>query len=208
MSAREPAVDDANAAWVMAEVPLPTATVAAFVQDIGRLIRLNPFLEIESWSGPAGPIAAGNRYRLRGLNEMNGLRFDAVLAIDHVDPVGGFRASYETGLKRALEASVDGGREGARLTLREHYHTPPEGDEAALAQIDRSLVPWGAAVRRHLIGRKRWGWLPGYVPIVERFWLAMSPRQRRISRMIAWISVAEFVLFMLLAAVLWSESAG
>lgn len=210
MSAREPVpqAEADNAAWVTLELPVSRDAVWAFVGDLGRLLRLNPFLDIESWDGPPGPVAGGNRYRLRALNEMNGIRYDVSLTVDGVDPELGYRASYDRGLKRALEVSISpDGKHGTLLSLREHYHTPPEDErEARLAEIDRSLTPWGASVRRHLIRLRRWGWLPGYERFMNGFWLSMSPRQRRISRLIGWVTVAEFVVFLFLVAIFWSEA--
>jgi hypothetical protein len=36
----------------------------------------------------------------------------------------------------------------------------------------------------------------------------MAPRQRRIVRMIVWISVLEFVVFLFVAAIFWLERSG
>lgn len=67
--------------------------------------------------------------------------------------------------------------------------------EAELAQIDRSLTPWGQSLRRHFLALARWGRLPGYRWWRERVWLGMKPRERRITRLIAWATLIEFPLF-------------
>jgi len=74
--------------------------------------------------------------------------------------------------------------------------------------VDRSLIPWVNAIRRHLLDRKRWGWLPGWRWWHEGFMAGMAPRQRRIVRMIIWISVLEFVVFLFVAAIFWLERQG
>ena len=75
-------------------------------------------------------------------------------------------------------------------------------------EVDRSLVPWLAAIRGHVAGLARYGWLPGYHWWAGRFMLGMRPRQRRIARMIVWISLLEFVVFLFVAAIFWLERQG
>jgi hypothetical protein len=74
--------------------------------------------------------------------------------------------------------------------------------------VDRSLVPWLAAIRGHIAGLARYGWLPGYRWWAGRFMPGMPPRQRRMVRMIVWISLLEFVVFLFVAAVFWLETRG
>ena len=52
----------------------------------------------------------------------------------------------------------------------------------------------------------RFGALPGYRWWTERFRLGMTPRQRRIVRMIVWVSVLEFVVFLFVALIFWLET--
>lgn len=57
------------------------------------------------------------------------------------------------------------------------------------------------SIRRHLLGLARWRWLPGYRWWRERIWLNMKPRERRVSRLIVWATLVEFVLFV---AAIWA----
>ncbi len=77
---------------------------------------------------------------------------------------------------------------------------------AELAQVDRSLTPWGVAIRRHLLGLSRWGRIPLYRRWREQLWLGMRPRERRIVRLIAWVTALEFVVFLFVLAILVIES--
>lgn len=195
-----------NAAWVTVEVPLAPAHAFEFVTRLERLLRLNPHLQVEAWSEEPGPFAPGKRWRLKALNEMNGLRYEVALTLEELEPGRRFLASWDCGLKRALEVGVAPHGAGATLTLKEHYHSPegPQREER-LKEVDASLTPWGVALRRHLIARRRWGWLPFYRPLRERFWLAMTPLQRRIGRLLIWITVLEFAVFLLVVGVFWAE---
>lgn len=195
-----------NAAWVTVEAPLAPADAFEFATRLERLFRLNPHLQIEAWIEEPGPFAPGKRWRLRGLNEMNGLRYEVALTLEELDPGRRFLVSWDRGLKRALEVSVASQGAGATLTLKEHYHWPegPDGQQH-LKEVDASLTPWGVALRRHLLARSRWGWLPLYHALREGFWLSMTPRQRRIGRLLIWITVLEFVVFLLVVGVFWAE---
>lgn len=195
--------DGENAAWVTVKVPLAPAEVFDFAARLERLFRLNPYLQIEGWSEERGPFARGKRWRLRAFNEMNAMRHDVGLVLEEVEPGRRFLVSWDRGLKRALEVSVAPDATGTALTLKEHYHSPegPQREER-LKEVDASLTPWGVAVRRHLLARRRWGWLPFYQPLGERFWLSMTPGQRRIGRLLIWVSVLEFAAFLAVVAIL------
>jgi hypothetical protein len=192
-----------NAAWVTVEVPLAPAEAFDFATRLERLFRLNPYLQIEGWSEEPGPFAPGKRWRIEAFNEMNGMRDDVALALEEVEPGRRFLVSRDRGLKRALEVSVAPDGSGAALTLKEHYHSP-EGSqrEDRLKEVDASLTPWGAAVRRHLLAQQRWGWLPFYLLLRDRFWLSMPPSQRRTGRLLIWVTVLEFAVFLAVVAIL------
>jgi hypothetical protein len=196
------AMAEENAAWVTVDLPLAPAQAFEFATRLERLFRLNPCLQIEGWTEEPGPFAPGKRWRLAAFNEMNGLRQEAALTLEEVEPGRRFLASWDCGLKRALEVSVAPGREGAALTLKEHYHSP-EGPlrEQRLKEVDASLTPWGVALRRHFLAARRWGWLPFYRPLREGFWLSMTPGQRRIGRLLIWITALEFAVFLAVLAI-------
>lgn len=180
-----------NAAWVDIDLPQPAQDVAAYLRDIERLLRLNPHLEIRRFAAIPGG------FELEALNEMNGLAVSQRLTFRQSGPAA-FALDYASGLKQRTEVEVMPQGAGTRLRIRETYR-PPEND-AELAEVDRSLTPWGQAIRRHFLGLARWGRLPGYRWWRERVWLPMRPRERRVTRLIVWTTVIEFAVF--LAAVL------
>lgn len=193
---------DDNTAWVSVEIPAPPAEVLDFCRDVGRLLRLNPHLELRAWYEAPGPIGPGKHYRLHALNEMTGIERDLALTVDRTD-ADSFAIAYSEGAKRALEVSVSPHGAGTALTLREHYD-PDAGAEALAREVDRSLMSWAVAIRRHYIGMQRWGGLPGY-RWARRFWLGMRPRERRIGRLLIWISALEFVVFLVALAFFKAE---
>jgi hypothetical protein len=189
--------------WATVEVPAPPGEVLDHARDLATLLRLNPYLDIRAWEG-GGPVAQGKRYRLRALNEWTGIERDLALAVEQADDTG-YLVAYSEGLKHALEVRVAPHGGGAALTLREHYRDPGENARASLEkEIDRSVTPWAVAVRRDFLRLRRWGRNPAY-RWLRNFWLGMRPRERRIGRLLVWVTVLEFVVFLFVFAIYWNE---
>lgn len=193
-----------NAAWVKAEIPLSAQDGFLFLLDVERLFRLNPHLVISDWHQEPG---VRRSCRLSALNETNGCRFEVTMDVEAVAEQG-IRLVYDRGLKASTEFRIAPAGRGSSLTITEHYHPPGDQDDERLKEVDRSLVPWLAAIRAHLAGLARYGWLPGYRWWVGRFLPGMPPQQRRIARMIIWVSLLEFVVFLFVAAIFWLERRG
>lgn len=185
------------------QVPIDADAMFEFVSDIERLLRLNPHLDIETWQRmPDG-------MRLAAQNETTGRRIETAVCVKTTPASRSIILSYADGLKRATTLAVESGDgQGCRFVVTEHYPSIEDAQDPRVAEVDRSLIPWVNAIRHHLLDRKRWGWLPGYDWWAGRFMLGMPPRQRRIVRMIIWISLLEFVVFVFVAAIFWLERQG
>ena len=201
-----------DAAWVSIDTPFTPAQLFEFIADAERLFRFNPYLEIQVWQSAQRRIIEGGQIHLKYLNEMNGFARELELTVSDFTPGVGYTLNYSEGLKRATEVRVEACDKGAVLHIKDYYHAveekPEEASEereARLKEVDRSLSPWGAAIRRHLISLARWSWLPFYRALRERFWFGMAPRSRRISRLIIWITVLEFVVFVFVFTIYWLE---
>lgn len=194
-----------NAAWASVEIPLSPQSLFDFLSNTERLFRLNPHLDIETWHRQPDQ-AASRSYRLRFLNETNGCRGEVSIRAMALAGNAGHILDYEGGLKRATELRIAPAAGGSLLTITDHYHPVSGETDGRLKEVDRSLIPWAAAIRRHLNGRKRFGGLPVYLWWTEGFMLGMFPRQRRIVRMIVWVSLLEFVVFLFVALIFWLES--
>lgn len=196
-----PADGNGNCTWATVALPLAPAEALRFCQDIERLLRLNPYLEIRSWQEMPGALAPGKRFHLQALNEMTGIEHDLDLTLTELSAERlCFR--YSQGAKQVLELGVSppdpatarGKSTASILTLREYYDTTAPVEVLEL-EVDRGIVRWGSCLHRHLRDQRRWGWLPGYGRL-RRFWLSMPPRHRRIGRWLVWIGVAEFAFFL------------
>ncbi len=201
MSAPAPAAGE-DAAWVKVEMPLPPPALHAFLADIERLFRINPWLEIDRFERrPDGGFG------LAGRNLSNEQPLDATVRLSQSVPGRSLTLRYDGGIKRETRCEIEPAAAGSVLTITETYDTPPpEQREARLKEVDRSLVPWAAALRAFLLHGARWGWLPGYRLYMRRVWLPMTPKQRRITRLIVWTTVIEFVVFLFIFAIFWNEA--
>lgn len=203
-----PAAADTEAAQqdqVRAETRLPLAPAAAFefVADIERLLRLNPHLAVETWQ----PLPDGVRFAAH--NETSGRRIETLIRVETTQSTRTVVLSYGDGLKQATTLAVEAAEGGGcRLVITEHYPIIMDAQDPRVAEVDRSLVPWVDAIRRHLLARRRWGRLPGWRWWHESFLPGMAPRQRRIVRMIVWVGVLEFVVFVFVAAIFWAQRRG
>lgn len=188
--------DAANAAWVEAEIPLPPAALLEFLAASERLWRLNPCLAIAAWQAD-GEAA----FHLRADNEANGRRVDTHVRRETL-PDRGFRYTYDAGLKQSSEFIVSARGDGSLLSVTERYAPVDGPEDPRVAESDTSLLPWIVAVRRHLVAAGRWRRVPGWRWWQERFMLSMPPRQRRIVRMIVWLTAIEFVVFLALVLIM------
>lgn len=195
--------DQKDTAWVTIEIPVPPDRVFGFLRNTERLFRLNPYLDIRQWE--AHPSA--KRFHLNALNEMNGVAYDLIVTLEDVRPDTGFFLSYDKGLKKSMEITLQpGAATGSIVTLRDRYHTPAgENREDRLKEVDRSLIPWANSIRQYLLGLERWGWFWPYRWYRERFWLNMRPFHRRITRMLIWVTTLEFVVFLFVFTIYWLE---
>jgi len=153
MSAADRAAD-LDVATAETRLPIAPTAVAAFLGDVERLLRLNPLLAIERWEREDGG------FHLVAHNESNGCVLDVSLQVEPA--VDGLTLHYGGGLKRSTRLTAEPAPEGTRLVVTEHYPRIVDPQDPRVAEVDKSLVPWVAAIRRHLLARRRWGWLPGW----------------------------------------------
>lgn len=190
-----PGEGEPDSAWVTVEMPFPVQTVREFLADSERLFRLHPHLEIVSWT-----VNSEDRFLLAGRNETTGAQLQTTLLRHDGEPHNGFTLTYEDGLKRDTVFRVAANDGVSTLTVTEHYLALDGPDDLRQCEVDTTLNAWILALRRHLMACRRWGKLPGWSWWNEKFVPRMAPRQRRIVRLLVWISALEFGVF--LAAVL------
>lgn len=191
------AVSD-DAAWVIVETSLSPEALRAFCEDLERLYRINPCLELGSWQR-----LAPDRFSTAVTNLSNGQHGVQGMALERLSH--GFRVVYSTGIKRSTTFEIRPAPTGSSLTITDDY----SGDETPLAgreqEVDRSLWAWGVALRAYFNADRRWGWIPGWNAYRRRVWLPMKPSARRITGLIVLVTIAEFAFFLLVVSIYWLE---
>jgi len=185
-------VTEADAAWAKMDLPLTPEEVRGFIENVERVLRINPCIEFERLL-----VMPNGFLSVAGRNDSNNQVFDT--EVQFVTDANGIDLvlRYNSGIKRETRFAVAPCSHGSALTITEIYDTPSSAEhERRLVEVDRSLVPWAAGLRRHIVQWWRWQWLPGYDWFVQRFWLAMPPRQRRLAWLIVWTTLMEFVVFL------------
>lgn len=196
-SAPAPLTEDA--AWVRVPTPLPADVLRAFCDDVEMLFRINSLLDFEEWRA-----IAPDRYRLRARNASNARCLDLELAVERrADEVV---VTYDGGLKRSTTFAVESTGAGADLLITDDYSGLPEEErQRRLDEVDRSLGQWGHDLQGFLLRRRRWGRSPLWRWYIDRLWRRMNPRARRICFLLIATTAAEFVLFLLVLAILVAE---
>lgn len=155
-------------------------------------MRLNPFWVFHEWRSAAADVV-----HVRFHNDSNDQDYDGELR-RHAGPGEGFTVEYAHGLKRRTVFLLDGTASGSRLTVVDDYQGSPAEERAKrAAEVDRSVLAWGRALRIYFARLDRWSWLPGWRWYLRRVWLPMRPSGRRIVWLLTVITLAEFVIFLL-----------
>lgn len=189
-------VGPGDTAEASTELPLPPEMLFEFLRGIELPFRLNPQLAISAWT----PAEWG--FRIVADNESNGRHCEVSARVELVPDRHEIFIRYDSGLKQATHFAIQPLPEGCRLVVTEHYPRIADPADPRVAEVDKSLVPWVTALRRHLLARASRGNLPGWPWWNERFMPGMPPRQRRIVRLLVWSTVIEFVIFLGLVLVL------
>ena len=193
-----PQTGDSDYARLEIETPLPAQQLVKFFSDPLRLLRLNPlitFKEIER--------QAPDRWRLSGHNEANGREFDVTARL--ITSESGWRILWDGWLKSETRLEISGGRRGRLIITDDYSATPLAERRRRTDEVDTSFNAWGQAVHRYLRNLKRFAWLPGWRWFMTGPWINMKPAGRRISVLLFWLTVAEFVFFLMVFAIFWVE---
>jgi hypothetical protein len=182
--------EEDDAAWTQLEVELPVEAVGRLLADPILLLRLNPLVTYECLErGSDGSL------RIRAHNESNGQPIDTAVTVISSRYPPALSFVYPDGIKRECRLQAWPTPSGAMLRITDVYVSPADDDDQ-LKAVDRSLLPWTAALRRHLERDARWGRIPGYRWLANVFWPSMSPSHRRIAWLLIWTTAIEFCIFL------------
>jgi hypothetical protein len=187
----------ADAAWVAIETPLSADDLLAFLNDVERLLRINPLYVVSQFA-----VLGGGRYRL-GLHNLSNDRAGTI-EITASRRADGLDLRYSEGLKSATTFRVEPGLNGgSRLVVTDTYAGASEEERARrLGEVDRSLTTWGRALHGYLRMWARWRWLAPWRWYMARVWQPMTPSARRVVFLILAISAFDVVALGALGLVL------
>jgi hypothetical protein len=193
--AHTPSEVQEDAAWIRIETSMRAVELRAFIDDIERLYRINPLLEIT-----ACERAGENRYRLVAHNYSNGADIDAALAVTATE--NALEVAYGSGLKTATRFRVEAAPGGSHLFVTDIYGRGSEDERRARAgEVDLSLNAWGRALHSYLNNWARWRWLGPWRWYMRRVWQPMKPSARRIVWMTLIISAFEMLAVVVLLTI-------
>jgi hypothetical protein len=186
-----------DAAWVEIPTALSVVDLLSFLDDIERLYRINPLLEIRTFE-----VTGGGTYRLAARNLSNGRDIETALAVTRRET--GIDVRYSHGLKTAtsFRAKPAAGEGGSHLIVTDVYEGGTEAERRARAgEVDLSLNAWGRALHDYLRAWTRWSWLAPWRWYMRRTWQPMTPSARRIVWMIWVVSAFEVAALAALLAI-------
>ncbi len=198
--------DENDAAWASINTPLHIDAMLVFIQDVERLIRINPMLEFKKWEN-----LGASQYYMAGRNtsQETPFEFDTGITVRRIS--NGIELEYDRGIKAStlieVEAIVcDNNKPGSKLTITDYYDRLSEDDRKEhLDEVDKSLVIWARDLQKYLINWHRWSKFKTWRWYMNRIWLPMKPTARRITYMMLWISVVEVALIALGAGIYFVE---
>src|SRR5262245_18129499 len=109
-----PAGEHEDAAWLRIATALPADDLRAFLDDVERLYRINPLLDISKFEA-----SRQSRDRLVAHNHSNGSKIEVLLAVTATDR--GRDVAYSRGLKVATNCRVEAARRGSHLFVTDVY---------------------------------------------------------------------------------------
>lgn len=189
-----------DASWVSVDTSLNLPALREFCSDTERLFRINPYLEFQAWQrGGAESCHA----RFRNLSNQQTVAVD--MRIERASP-DEFAVVYRDGLKARTRFVLEPTASGSRLTITDDYSRLPHAERAQrLDEVDKSLGAWGWALHGYLRHEKRWGRSAAWRWYMRRWWLPMTPRSRRLTYILVFVTAAELVLVFLAALIYWIE---
>jgi hypothetical protein len=181
-----PAGDHEDAARLRITTVLSANDLRAFLDDVERLYRINPLLDISKFE-PFGQSG----YHFVAHNHSNGSNIDVLLAVTAKDR--GLDVAYSHGLKVATNFRVEAAPGGSHLFVTDVYGGCAGEEHRLRSEVDLSLNAWGRELHDYLKRWARWHRVALWRWYMRRVWQPMKPSGRRIVWMIWVVSVFEMI---------------
>jgi hypothetical protein len=180
-----------DAAWVRVPTRLSPAEVAPLLRDAEVILRLNPYYHFRELRE-----TGTNSFHAAFENQSNDQQLEVDVSVES-GPADGMTLRYHSGIKRRTIVSIEPFERGSYVVLTDDYAGLSETERKEReAEVDKSLVAWGEAVRVYLLRIRRYSWIPGWRWYIRRVWIGMKPNQRRIVWLLYLITIVEFFFFL------------
>jgi len=193
-------IDVRDAAWVRVPTRLSPEALARELADAEVLLRLNPYYYFRTCRR-----SAPDSYHAEFENQSN--QQQLVVDIDVArGPGPGLTLNYRQGLKRRTLFTIEPGALGSTLVVTDDYSgTSEEERKQREAEVDKSLLAWGEALRVYFLRLQRYSRIPGWRGYIRRLWIPMKPSARRIVWLLYLITLVEFLFFCFVVLIWWVE---
>jgi hypothetical protein len=180
-----------DAAWVRVPTRLSPAEVAPLLRDAEVILRLNPYYHFRELRE-----TGTNSFHAAFENQSNDQQLEVDVSVES-GPADGVTLRYHSGIKRRTIISIEPFERGSYVVLTDDYAGLTESERKEReAEVDKSLVAWGEALRVYLLRIRRYSWIPGWRWYIRRVWIGMKPNQRRIVWLLYLITIVEFFFFL------------
>lgn len=180
-------------AWAEFKTPLDSTELLKFCENIERLFRINPYLEIKAWEK-----LSAHQYKIHAVNHSQQPEFTIETNIQVQLGTSEIKFIYSKGLKTCTSIIIEEDALGSKLTITETYNPiTNKNDRLNLAEVDKSLNKWAEEIQIYLIQWEKWSWCMPWRLYKENIWLPMKPMARRITYIIILISLFEIALIIL-----------
>jgi len=193
-------IDVRDAAWARVPTRLSPEMLSGLLSDVEVLLRANPYYYFKTWKK-----IGENRFHAEFENQSNEQQVSVDIEVSP-GPGQGLTLNYGQGLKRRTLFTIEPFSQGSQLVITEDYsgHSEQERTERE-AEIDKSLIAWGEALRVYLLRIQRYSRIPGWRWYMRRVWTPMKPSARRIVWLLYLITIVEFFFFCFVVLIWWVE---
>lgn len=200
-TAEQAPTDSQDAAWVTIPAKQSPEALAALVDDMEAIIRVNPYYVYKTkWKKTADNCYETDYSNLSNQQEMSS-RFCVERESD-----ARWVIRYEDGIKKQTALEIEPTEFGSKLTIIDDYDGTTEAErESRQDEVDKSLKAWGEGLFAYFQRWKRLSWIPGWKWYTRKIWIPMKPSARRITYMLLMIELAFIGLFFFSMLILWVE---
>ncbi|MBI5025931.1 MAG: SRPBCC family protein [Nitrospirae bacterium] len=179
------------------EVSLDKSKVFAILSDIEKIYRLSPYREVKSIEPPVSyPLQINSQYSIKLVRYEDESELNCIMKVNELreNEFLALNISGDKTVERTYHLEDVSGK--VRITQRESFMCSEEESEALSRKNLREIQFWLRSIGEYLrLYEKPTLWRKGFLCFMDRFWIPMSPSQRKISILVIKITILELFIF-------------